>query len=151
MYMGLLWTLQKKRSVSWVCYYHLILISFLLKCVFLFNVKPRSHWKLTSSFAVSFLFCTQSPPFLAFWRFSSICIMEGFPYIGWIKSSSVGHIKAALAETCKESGSCSLGQELETREPRSPDTVFQSITLCDEFIVWTMAQGLVCLGGNTSK
>lgn len=129
MYMGVLWTLQKKRSVSWVCYYHLILISFLLKCVFLFNVKPCSHWKLTSAIAVSFLFCTQSPPFLAFWRFSSICIMEDFPYISWIKSSSVGHIKAALAETCKESGSCSLGQELETREPRSPDTVSEYNTL----------------------
>lgn len=53
------------------------------------------------------------------------------------------HQSSSCCETCKESGSCSLGQELETREPRNPDTVFQSITLCDEFIVWTTAQGLV--------
>lgn len=43
--------------------------------------------------------------------------------------------QAALAETCKESGGCSVRQELETRQPRSPDTVSQSVILRDEFIV----------------
>lgn len=152
-YVWVLWTLQKKRCVSCAYYYNFILISFLLKCVFLFTVKLGSHRELSSAVGwggcCCFLFfCFMFIP-TDLWRFSSTRVEEGFAWNSQIRSSSMGYIRTALAETCKGVRGRPLGQELGIREPRSPRHLWVWYFVRNS-VPGQGPKAFVFLGGHTS-
>lgn len=127
--MWVLWTLQKKRCVSWACYYHLILISFLLKPCFPLQCKT---WLLLKTYLCSWCsFCAlhPTPTVLCIRQFSGFCLMEGFPGPVGSRAPLWGWWEQLLLRPVRSRGVVHWDRNLKLENLEGLDTVSQCDSL----------------------